>query len=88
MTDYQLSASDRMSIALRLGRDVLKAADGILASLRAGVRPGKAEWLALIKALHENGVLDFSDMPEFRKRRSCAAGHPASLPRSNCRPRA
>lgn len=88
MTGYQLSASDRMSIALHLGRDVLKAADAILASLRAGVRPGKAEWLALIRALHENGTLDFSDMPQFRQQRSCGAGHPASLPRSNFRPRA
>ncbi len=77
-----------MSIPLYLGRDVLKAADAILASLRAGVRPSKAEWLALIRALHENGVLDFSDMPQFRQRRSCGAGHMAALPRASYHPRA
>lgn len=80
--DFTLRAGERMGLVAVLGRDGVRAVDAVLAKLRAGEKPTKAEVVALARTLHENGVVDFSDWPAIQKRRACHAGHPASRPKS------
>lgn len=85
--DHQLTAADRMSLTPVIGREGMAALDRLLSRLRGGERPDKRDVIAFARALHENDVIDFSEWPEFRKRRHCGSGHPSSGVMSTLRPR-
>ena len=75
--DFTPTPAERMNLIRGLGRDGMVALDNMLARLRGGERPPRQDVTAFAKAAHQNGLVDFSDWPEFRQRqRHRGAGFP------------